>query len=51
MDCYNIIDEPEDGDPHDIYILEYKGSREVEVWGFSNDKCLKPLKLKKKESE
>ena len=30
MDCYNIIDEPEDGDPDDIYILEYKGSRVVE---------------------
>ena len=47
MECYNITGKPEYDDPCDIYIPEYEGSHAMEGLGLSNDKFLKPLKIKK----
>ena len=47
MEYYNITGESNDDDPCDIHIPKIKGSGAVEGLGLSNDKFLKPLKIKK----
>ena len=47
MECYNVIGEPNDDDPHDINIPKSQGTHIVEGSSVSSHKFLKPLKIKK----
>ena len=47
MECYNVIGEPNDDDPHDIKFLESKGTYAVEGSGVPIEKFMNRMKVKK----